>query len=60
MDKAYPLSSPMFVHSLDVKNDPLRSCEKGEKLLGSKNHILVPLVHLCILLTTLVQILLIL
>ena len=34
MDKAHPLSSPMVVRSLDVKNDPFRPCEKGEKLLG--------------------------
>ena len=34
MDKAHPLSSPMIVHLLDVKNDPFRPCEKGEKLLG--------------------------
>ena len=33
MDKAHPLSSPMVVISLDVKNDPFRHCEKGEKLL---------------------------
>ena len=34
MDKAYPLSLPMIVCSLDVKKDPFRSCEKCEKLLG--------------------------
>ena len=34
MDKAHPLSSSMVVHSLDVKKDPFRLCEKGEKLLG--------------------------
>ena len=34
MDKAYILSSPIMVRSLDVKNDPFRSCEKEEKLLG--------------------------
>ena len=34
MDKAHPLSSPMIVRSLDVKNDPFRPCENGEKLLG--------------------------
>ena len=28
MDKAHPLSSPMVVRSLDVKNDQFRSCEK--------------------------------
>ena len=34
MDKAHPLSSPMIVHSLDVKKDQFRHCEKGEELLG--------------------------
>ena len=34
MDKAHPLSSPMVVRSLDVKNDPFRTCEKVEELLG--------------------------
>ena len=34
MDKAHPLSSPMVVRSLDVKNDPFRPCEKGDELLG--------------------------
>ena len=34
MDKAHPLSSPMIVYSLDVKNDRFRPCENGEKLLG--------------------------
>ena len=34
MDKAHPLSSPMVVCSLDVKNDPFRPYEKGEELLG--------------------------
>ena len=58
MDKAHPLSSPMIVRSLDVKKDPFHPCENGEKLLGLKYHILVPLVHLCILLTVLGQILL--
>ena len=34
MDKAHPLSSPMVVRSLNVKNDPFRPCENGEELLG--------------------------
>ena len=34
MNKAHPLTSPMVVCSLDVKNDPFRPCEKGEQLLG--------------------------
>ena len=33
MDKAHPLSSPMIVRSLDVKNDTFHHCEKGEELL---------------------------
>ena len=36
MNKAHPLSSPMVVRSLDVKNNPFRPCEKGEELLGSE------------------------
>ena len=36
MDKAHPLSSPMIVRSLDVKNDSFRPCENGEELLGPK------------------------
>ncbi|XP_059629776.1 secreted RxLR effector protein 161-like [Cornus florida] len=34
MDKAYPLSSPMVVRSLDIKKDPFRSREDGKELLG--------------------------
>ena len=36
MDKAHPLSSPIVVCSLDVKNNPFFPCENGEKLLGAK------------------------
>ena len=36
MEKVHPLSSPMLVRSLDVKNDPFCSCEKNEELLGPK------------------------
>ena len=36
MDKTYPLSFPMIVRSLDVKNDPFHPCENGEELLGHK------------------------
>ena len=57
MNKAHPLSLPMIVRSLDVKNDPFRSCENGEELLGPEVPYLVSLVHLCILLTVLSQIL---
>ena len=50
MNKAYHLSSPMVVRSLDVKNDPIRPCKKKMKnYLVLKYHILVLLVHLCIL-----------
>ena len=34
MDKAHPLSLPMIVRSLDMKNDPFRPCKNGEGLLG--------------------------
>ena len=34
MDKAHPLSYPMVVYSLNVKNDSFRPCENCEKLLG--------------------------
>ncbi|XP_047264623.1 uncharacterized protein LOC124896826 [Capsicum annuum] len=33
MDKAYPLSTPMVVRSLDVSKDPFRSLEEGEEIL---------------------------
>ena len=36
MDKAHLLSSPMVVHSLDVKNDLFRHYEKNEELRGLK------------------------
>ena len=34
MNETHPLTSLMVVSSLDVKNDPFRSCENGEELLG--------------------------
>ena len=34
IDKGHPLSSPMVVRSLDVKNDSFCPCEKNEELLG--------------------------
>ena len=34
MDKAYPLSSPMVVRSLDPKNDPFRLKEDDEQIFG--------------------------
>ena len=58
MNEAHPLTSPMVVHSLDVKKDPFRPCEKGEDYLVLKYHILVLLVPLCIFLFVHAQILL--
>ena len=34
MDKAYPLSTPMVVHSLDIKKDPFRPKEDDELVLS--------------------------
>ncbi|KAB2634611.1 hypothetical protein D8674_038086 [Pyrus ussuriensis x Pyrus communis] len=34
MDKAYPLSTPMVVRSLDIKKDPFRPKEDDELVLG--------------------------
>jgi hypothetical protein len=34
MEKAHPLSTPMVVRSLDVKNDPFRPQEDDEEILG--------------------------
>ena len=36
MDKAHPLSWPMVIRLLNVKNDQFRHCENCEKLLGPK------------------------
>ena len=36
MDKVHPLSSPMIVRSLDVKNDPFCPCEKDEECWKNK------------------------
>ena len=58
MDKVHPLSFPMVVRSLDVKNDPFCHCKKMKNYLVLKYHILVLLVHLCILPIVHVQILL--
>ena len=58
MDKAHPLSSPMVVRSLDVKNDPFVLVKRVRNYLVLKYHILVSLVHLCILLIVQDQILL--
>ena len=56
-EKAHPLSSPMVVRSLDVKNDLFCPYEK-DNYIALKYHILVSFVHFCILLTVLTQILL--
>ena len=34
MNEAHPLTSQMVIRSLYMKNNPFRSCEKGEELLG--------------------------
>ena len=34
MDKAYPLSTPMVVRSLDIKKDPFRPKQDNEDILG--------------------------
>ncbi|KAM1331936.1 hypothetical protein ACFX2H_044039 [Malus domestica] len=36
MDKAYPLSTPMVVHSVDIKKDPFRPKENDEIVLSPK------------------------
>jgi hypothetical protein len=34
MDKAYPSKTPMVVWSLEIKTDPFRPLDEGEKALG--------------------------
>ena len=58
MDKAHPLSSPMVVRSLDVKMTHFVLVKMVRNYLVLKYHILVSLVHLCILLIVQDQILL--
>ena len=36
IDKAHPLSSPIIICSLYLKNDTFRHCENGEELLDPK------------------------
>ena len=36
MDKARPLSSPMVIRSLNIKDDPFRPQEENKKILGPK------------------------
>ena len=57
MDKAHPLSSPMIVCSLDMKMIHFFLVKRVKNYLVPKYHILVSLVHLCILLTILAQVL---
>ena len=58
MDKEHPLSSTMIVRPLDVKKTHFVLVKMVKNYLVLKYHILVSLVHLCILLTVLGQILL--
>jgi hypothetical protein len=34
MDRSYPTKSPMVVRSIDIKKDPFRPPDEGEKILG--------------------------
>ena len=36
MNKAHPLSTPVVVRSLDIKNDPYRPIKENENVLGPK------------------------
>ena len=36
MDKAHPLSFPMVIRSLNIKDDPFRPEEENEEILGSE------------------------
>ena len=49
MDQAYPLNSPMVVQSLDVKMTNFVLTKRVKNYLVLKYHILVLLVHLCVL-----------
>ena len=41
IDKAHPLSSPIVVHSLNLKKDQFHHYEKGEELLGPEVQFLI-------------------
>ena len=58
MDKAHLISSPMVVRLLDVKKTHFVFVKRVRNYFVLKYHILVPLVHLCILLIVQDQILL--
>jgi hypothetical protein len=49
IDKSYHNKIPMVVRSLEIEKDPFRPRDFGEKILGSRFHIIVSLEHLCIL-----------
>jgi len=49
IDKSYHNKTPMVVRSLEIKKDPFRPWDIGEKILGPRFHILVSLEHLRIL-----------
>ena len=53
MDKTHPLSSPMVGRSLEVKMTHFVLVKRVKNYLVIKHHILVSLVHLCILQTIL-------
>ena len=57
IDKAYSISSPMVLQSIDVKNDHFVFTNMMNNYLILKYHILVLFVQLCILLIVLAQIL---
>jgi hypothetical protein len=37
MDKAYPLRTPMVVHTLEKDTDPFKPRQEGEEVLGEEN-----------------------
>jgi hypothetical protein len=49
MDKSYHNKILMVVRSSEIEKDLFRQRDIGEKMLGSRFHILVLLEHLCIL-----------
>ena len=49
IDKSYHNKTLIVVHSLEIKKDPFRPRDFGEKILGPRFHILVSLEPLCIL-----------
>ena len=45
MDKAYSMSTPMVVRTLDVQKDPFRPPDEGEIILGLETSYLSAIVH---------------